>query len=526
MEQTNRGDYSSLTNRDSQNPATDNPGATLDKADAMHHYTRLNNDSQYEKFDDDYSKPCLELLSEHESYSSYTHLDEACKDGEFRSEYQSPNETSQSEEHQTDLNYTILDQTAKESDLQNGFQSTQAALHPQEQQTDSSYTCLHNNNKRSVFGGEYLTASNTLATHQKIQNSETLEHQYQKPDRLLQEEGVLVRQDQECVDKRRRLPKIPDECIYSELILENENTKTWPLRCPFRKKACLLLFVAILVSLNVVIMSVVLYTTIRSKDDTEINSQTTDANAHTTEASMHSADDSMNTTENSLLSAEQNGPGVDCADIKKRYPRSLSGVYQIVIYSNSSSFQVYCDMETNEGGWTVFQRRIDGSENFYRRWTDYAVGFGNPAKEFWLGNDRLSSLTLSQQYKLRVDLGDWEGNYKYADYSLFKVSNSTDKYRLSQLGTYTGNAGDSLSWHKGRQFTTSDQDNDPHSNSFSSSNCAVDWRGAWWYNDCHVSNLNGEYNNTASAKGVNWYHWRGYTYSLRFTEMKIRPVTF
>jgi hypothetical protein len=177
-------------------------------------------------------------------------------------------------------------------------------------------------------------------------------------------------------------------------------------------------------------------------------------------------------------------------------------------------------MTTSGGGWTVFQRRIDGSVSFYRTWNEYANGFGDPAKEFWLGNNRLALLTSAQQYKLRVDLGDWDGNYKYAEYSLFKVSDSSDKYRLT-LGTYSGDAGDSLDTHRGRQFSTYDRDNDG-----SSGNCAVQWSGAWWYNNCHDSNLNGQYNSASNGKGVVWYHWLGYPYSLRFSEMKIRPVTF
>jgi hypothetical protein len=184
-------------------------------------------------------------------------------------------------------------------------------------------------------------------------------------------------------------------------------------------------------------------------------------------------------------------------------------------------------MDTDGGGWTVFQRRIDGSENFYRPWADYAKGFGNLAKEFWLGNDRLASLTAARQYKLRIDLGDFEGNYRYAEYSLFKVSDASDKYRLSTLGSYSGTAGDSLFRkadvlsHINQRFSTYDQDNDQ-----SGDNCAAYWRGAWWYNACHASNLNGEYNNTANSKGINWSTWRGWTYSLRFSEMKIRPVTY
>ena len=82
-------------------------------------------------------------------------------------------------------------------------------------------------------------------------------------------------------------------------------------------------------------------------------------------------------------------------------------------------------------------------------------------------------------------------------------------------------AGDSLTWHVGMMFTTYDQDNDA-----SSANCAQTFRGAWWYNNCHQSNLNGEYNNTVYGEGVNWPYWHNDYYSLRFTEMKIRPANF
>jgi hypothetical protein len=177
----------------------------------------------------------------------------------------------------------------------------------------------------------------------------------------------------------------------------------------------------------------------------------------------------------------------------------------------------YCD---NSSGTTylVFQRRKDGSENFYRNWTDYQAGFGNSYGEFWLGNQYLAQLSSYTWWTLRVDLWDWSGNYAWAQYSNFSVSGVTTDYTLTTLGTFTGTAGDSLAVHLGNEWSTYDADHDT-----SSGNCAVSYQGAWWYESCHQSNLNGAYNNTVYGVGVDWYTWKDYTYSLRKTEMKIRP---
>ena len=95
---------------------------------------------------------------------------------------------------------------------------------------------------------------------------------------------------------------------------------------------------------------------------------------------------------------------------------------------------------------------------------------------------------------------------------------------MSAVIFFPGTAGDSLSGHRGHPFSTKDRDNDSWS-----SNCAVSYKGAWWYTSCHTSNLNGLYHHgkhKSCADGVNWYAWKGHHYSAKTAEMKIRPVDF
>jgi len=117
-----------------------------------------------------------------------------------------------------------------------------------------------------------------------------------------------------------------------------------------------------------------------------------------------------------------------------------------------------------------------------------------------------------------VELEDWNGAKVYAKYGKFNIGDEQAQYRL-EVGSYSGTAGDSLAWHNNMAFTTKDRDNDRRS----STNCAVQYTGAWWYNDCYNSNLNGKYvGDKRDTRGVRWYHFRR-TLSLKFTEMKLRP---
>ncbi|XP_028413271.1 ficolin-2-like [Dendronephthya gigantea] len=185
------------------------------------------------------------------------------------------------------------------------------------------------------------------------------------------------------------------------------------------------------------------------------------------------------------------------------------------------SFQVLCNMSMDGGGWTVFQRRQDGSQNFYFGWSDYEKGFGNLSGEFWLGLDKIHRLSKSAQNVLRVDLMDFNGTERYAKYGTFSVADESDKYRLN-IGNYSGDAGDSLAYHNQMQFTTKDSDNDARSYE----NCATRFKGAWWHHSCYYSNLNGLYLGAGqtSNSGIRWKSW--HSYPRKKTEMKIRPNQF
>ncbi|XP_076023545.1 tenascin [Genypterus blacodes] len=212
-----------------------------------------------------------------------------------------------------------------------------------------------------------------------------------------------------------------------------------------------------------------------------------------------------------------------------RFPRDCSqvllngdtttGLHTIYLGGDENqAVQVYCDMSSDGGGWIVFLRRQSGKLEFFRNWKNYTAGFGDMNDEFWLGLSNLHKITAGQ-YELRVDLRD-KGETAYAHYDKFSISEPRTRYKV-HVGGYSGTAGDSMTYHHGRPFSTYDHDND-----IAVTNCALSYKGAFWYKNCHRVNLMGRYGDNSHSKGVNWFHWKGHEHSIEFAEMKIRPSNF
>ena len=197
---------------------------------------------------------------------------------------------------------------------------------------------------------------------------------------------------------------------------------------------------------------------------------------------------------------------------------------------HSAITKVYCDTVTAGGGWLVIQRRIDGSVDFNRYWSEYEEGFGNlpdndkdTTGEFWIGLRSLHCLTNREQWGLHIDYMFPNKTKGYLSYRHFRVGPASDDYRLSISG-FSGNTTDPFTGSNyllnninNMKFTTRDRDNDKWS-----LNCAVHtssrYAGGWWYNLCSGLYPNGPYNSIYSADLNGQWH------RLPFIEIKIRPL--
>ncbi|EHA97267.1 Angiopoietin-4 [Heterocephalus glaber] len=229
-----------------------------------------------------------------------------------------------------------------------------------------------------------------------------------------------------------------------------------------------------------------------------------------------------------LMSLGEQGPGgavlgfQDCEDIH-RSGISVDNVYTIFVPNVKDPKRVFCVMDTDGSAWTVIQRREDGTVSFQQNWEDYKQGFGDPAGEYWLGNEVVHQLTSSKSYSLRVEMEDWDGKTFSANFEHFQLGSEEQFYRIF-LDKHSGVAllqGQLIL--ENSNFSTSDAD---HDNCLCE--CSKTMSGGWWFAACGASNLNGIYypadQHLHKINGIRWHHTHGPTYSLRATRMMIRPL--
>nr|XP_014089501.2 ficolin-2 [Bactrocera oleae] len=217
----------------------------------------------------------------------------------------------------------------------------------------------------------------------------------------------------------------------------------------------------------------------------------------------------------------------NCAEALDMHATTESGIYTLYLPDYKlTPFKAYCLADPNGGpAWTVVQRRINGTEDFFRNWDDYVAGFGDQEREFFIGLDKLNALTNDQPNELWIKLKDFNDEERFAKYSDFAIGDLDTNYALKKLDGFSGDAGDSLAQQNGCEFSTYDRDNDNDP----TKSCAITYNGAWWYNRCHDSNLNGlyiwggDYEYYREAQGIDWFTWHGHQYSLKYVHMAIRP---
>jgi hypothetical protein len=189
------------------------------------------------------------------------------------------------------------------------------------------------------------------------------------------------------------------------------------------------------------------------------------------------------------------------------YPKNVS------YYLLNRVKTIPCDNE-----WLVVMRRVDNHHNFpTRSWHDYKVGFGSTSNSYWAGLETMHQITTHRPCKLMVTLVSWSDLKRYAAYSSFVIGDEADGYRLSVSG-YTGTAGDSLSFHNNKKFTTMNRDNSGNIHY----NCAGRLNTAWWHReDCGFSSvLIAKYGQNERYLNY-WGAWKSPIESYKKIEMKI-----
>ena len=111
------------------------------------------------------------------------------------------------------------------------------------------------------------------------------------------------------------------------------------------------------------------------------------------------------------------------------------------------------------------------------------------------------------------------GGHRYALYDQFRVASEADGFRLS-LGSYSGDAGDSLAYSNDCKFSAWDRDNDQ----YAPGSCAQHYGGGWWFKSCTSAHLNVlGLSDKGTWEGVIWGRVTPPYSRFKESEMKLRP---
>lgn len=180
------------------------------------------------------------------------------------------------------------------------------------------------------------------------------------------------------------------------------------------------------------------------------------------------------------------------------------------------------------GGWIVYQQRLNASFNFTLPWNAYRNGFGTIGGNYWLGNENVHQLVSSGvSYKIRFEMMSTLGTWNSAEYYYFMLDSEAKFYTI-HVGGYSGDIPNGMDYtaqtrwtHNGMNFTTYDNAHDHwNAGTCSGGNCAVCRGGGWWYNDCYICNLNGNYYTDFSF----WYPSGPGVIMQNVSRIMIKPV--
>ncbi|XP_060592592.1 uncharacterized protein LOC132747282 [Ruditapes philippinarum] len=215
-------------------------------------------------------------------------------------------------------------------------------------------------------------------------------------------------------------------------------------------------------------------------------------------------------------------PDTDCYDINKHEGKKISGVYNVRLWKTGKVIPVYCDFDTDSGGWTVFQNRFNGSIDFYKSFSDYERGFGSVHGEFWLGLKHIYEMVSHGKTELRMDMIAANGTSAYQTFINFRLSDSP--YYTIHIDKGVGNVGlgMGLLCSYGSYFSTYDVDQDRRG-----IHCAVNYHGGWWYSACVSANPNGKYatpGTNIGFKGMYYFPFTKNKDSLKAAKLMFRRV--